>query len=251
MVSRRRFPRPSMRARPTAPARSCGARASRACSIPPMRTVSSASIFGNCTTSSAFRCKQNATGAVMYLMRSTALVLVAMLASPLPAADCVVGGAAVAPHLERERIQRTLSANAEIVASSSKRRAISKPIGGYASLPIANFIDTHIAAKMIRDNVPPTVIAGDEEFLRRVYLDLTGTIPIATDVQSFIADTASDKRAKKVDALLKSDAFVDRWTMWFGDLVQNVQISTNSREYYIGRNAYYTWIRDSIRAGKP
>lgn len=184
-------------------------------------------------------------------MRSTALVLIAMLASPLPAADCVVGGAAVAPHLERERIQRTLSANAEIVASSSKRRAIGKPIGGYASLPIANFIDTHIAAKMIRDNVPPTVIAGDEEFLRRVYLDLTGTIPAATEVQAFAADTASDKRAKKIDALLKSDAFVDRWTMWFGDLVQNVQISTNSREYYIGRNLYYSWIKDSIRADKP
>ncbi len=188
----------------------------------------------------------------MYTMRSTALILIATLASPLPAADCVVGGAAVAPHLERERIERTLSANAEIVASSSsRRRAVGKPIGGYASLPIANFIDTHIAAKMIKDNVPPTVIAGDEEFLRRVYLDLTGNIPTATEVQSFVADTASDKRAKKVDALLKSDAFVDRWTMWFGDLVQNVQISTNSREYYIGRNLYYSWIKDSIRADKP
>ena len=185
-------------------------------------------------------------------MRSTALVLVALLASPLPASDCPVGGVAIAPHLERERIERTLSANAEIVASSSsRRRAVGKPVGGYAALPIANFIDVHIAAKMTRDKVPPTVIAGDEEFLRRAYLDLTGTIPTATEVQSFVADTASDKRAKKVDALLKSDAFVDRWTMWFGDLVQNVQISTNSREYYIGRNVYYAWIKDSIRAGKP
>ena len=185
-------------------------------------------------------------------MRSTALVLVALLASPLPASDCPVGGVAIAPHLERERIERTLSANAEIVASSSsRRRAVGKPAGGYDALPIANFIDNHIAAKMNRDKVPPTVIAGDEEFLRRVYLDLTGTIPTATEVQAFVADPASDKRARKVDALLKSDAFVDRWTMWFGDLVQNVQISTNSREYYIGRNVYYTWIKDSIRAGKP
>ncbi|HEX2121991.1 MAG TPA: DUF1553 domain-containing protein, partial [Thermoanaerobaculia bacterium] len=44
---------------------------------------------------------------------------------------------------------------------------------------------------------------------------------------------------------------VDRWTMWFGDLVQNVQIANNSREYYLGRNVYYTFIRDSIRSGKP
>src|SRR5260370_5690343 len=38
--------------------------------------------------------------------------------------------------------------------------------------------------------------------------------------------------------------------MWFGDLVQKVQVSTSSREYYFGRNAYYTYIHDSIRNGK-
>jgi hypothetical protein len=191
-------------------------------------------------------------GGRLIRMRSTALVLAALLAQPAPASDCIVGGAALAPHLERERIQRTLSANAEAVApSSSKRRSVGKPVGGYKALPVANFIDTHIAAKQTRDGVAPTSIAGDEEFLRRIYLDLTGTIPTATDVQAFLADTAADKRARKIDALLSSDAFVDRWTMWFGDLVQNVQVATNSREYYIGRNVYYTWIKDSIRSGKP
>jgi hypothetical protein len=184
-------------------------------------------------------------------MRSAAIVLTALLATPLPAADCPAGNTSVAPHLERERIQRSLSANAELLASSgsSKRRAVGAP--AYTPLAVANFIDTHIGAKMAKDKVMPAVIAGDEEFLRRIYLDLTGAIPTSTEVQAFVADTAPDKRAKKIDALLQSDAFVDRWTMWFGDLVQNVQIATNSREYYIGRNVYYNWIRDSLRAGKP
>ena len=188
-------------------------------------------------------------------MRSTALVLVALLAQAAPAraADCPLGGKSVAPHLERERLYRTIAANSELVASSggSKRRSVSKPVGGFRPLPIGNFIDTHIAAKLAKENVSATDIAGDEEFLRRVTLDLTGTIPTAAEVQAFVADAAADKRAKKIDALLRSDAFVDRWTLWFGDLVQNVQASTNSREYYIGRNVYYTWIRDSIRANKP
>lgn len=191
----------------------------------------------------------------MYVMRSTALVLVALLARPASAggADCPVGGTAIAPHLQRERIERTLSANAELVASSSggKRRSAGKPSGPGRTLPVANFIDTHIGAKMQKDGVQPTDIAGDEEFLRRIHLDLTGAIPTAAEVTAFVADTASDKRAKKIDALLESDAFVDRWTMWFGDLVQNVQISANSREYYLGRNAYYIWIRDSIRNNVP
>ena len=59
-----------------------------------------------------------------------------------------------------------------------------------------------------------------------------------------------DKRTKTIDALLASDAFVDRWTMWFGDLVQNVQVSSSSRELPAGRNAYYTYIHDSIKNKK-
>ena len=197
----------------------------------------------------------------MYSMRSKAMLfVVGMLAVSASGADCPVGGTAVSPHIERERIQRALSANAEALAptaaptatSTNRRRSVGKPpADALKKLPIANFIDTHISAKLVSANISATDIAGDEEFLRRVTLDLTGAIPTATDVQSFVADTTTDKRARKIDALLKSDAFSDRWTMWFGDLVQNVQISTNSREYYLGRNAYYTWIRDSIRANKP
>lgn len=134
------------------------------------------------------------------------------------------------------------------VAADGRRRAVRVPALG--TLPVANFIDTHIGAKLVASGISPAAVAGDEEFLRRVTLDLTGTIPTSAEVQAFLADNASDKRAKKIDALLHSDAFVDRWTMWFGDLVQNVQVANNSREYYIGKNAYYNWIRESIRTGK-
>lgn len=128
--------------------------------------------------------------------------------------------------------------------ASSRIRAVRTPSGGGA-------IDTQIEAKLASVGVAPAAIAGDEEFLRRVTLDLTGTIPTAAEVEAFVGDRGADKRAKKIDALLHSSAFTDRWTMWFGDLVQNVQVSTNSREYYLGRNAYYHWIRDSIGSGKP
>jgi hypothetical protein len=115
----------------------------------------------------------------------------------------------------------------------------------------SNYIDVEIFANLSRDGIAAAPTAGDEEFLRRVTVDLTGTIPSADDVEAFLADKSPDKRAKKVDALLKSPAFTDRWTLWFGDLVQNVQAATNTREYYLGRNAYYSWIRDSIASNKP
>jgi hypothetical protein len=135
-------------------------------------------------------------------------------------------------------------------AGESRRRAVGKPSTG-GSLAVANFIDTHVGAKLKEAGIAPAAVAGDEEFLRRITVDLTGTIPSTGGVDAFLIDTRSDKRARKIDELLQSDAFADRWTMWYGDVVQNVQASDAVRQYYLGRNAHYLWIRDSIRAGKP
>jgi hypothetical protein len=147
-----------------------------------------------------------------------------------------------------QAIYHQLSVATESVAPT-RHRAVEPAKSSFP--PAVNFIDTEVFGKMRTDGVMPTTIAGDEEFLRRVTLDLTGQIPDAATVQAFVADATTDKRARKIDQLLASDAFVDRWTMWFGDLVQNVQASNNIREYYVGRNAYYNYIHDSIKNAKP
>lgn len=135
-------------------------------------------------------------------------------------------------------------------AGESRRRAVGKPASG-GTLAVSNYIDTHIGAKLKGAAIVPAAIAKDEEFLRRVSIDLTGSIPTATEAETFFADTRTDKRTRKIDELLQSSAFVDRWTMWYGDLVQNVQVSDAVRQYYLGRNAHYLWIKESIRTGKP
>ncbi|HXI13651.1 MAG TPA: DUF1549 domain-containing protein [Thermoanaerobaculia bacterium] len=158
------------------------------------------------------------------------------------------------PDERRAGIYRAASANAELVANAtaSRRRGAAAPVGPLApQIPQVNFIDTHIFAKMSRDRVIPTSLASDEQFLRRVTLDLTGVIPDSATVTAFVADKAVNKRTKKIDELLASDAFGDRWTMWLGDLVQNVSAATNVRLYYQGRNAYYMFLKDAIRNGKP
>jgi hypothetical protein len=154
------------------------------------------------------------------------------------------------PREQQAFLYRQLSATTEAVAPS-RHRAVSPPKGGASFPPEVNFIDSEIFGKMRSDGIAPAAVAGDEEFLRRVTLDLTGQIPDSATVQTFLADGSLNKRTAKIDQLLASDAFVDRWTMWLGDLVQNVQVSSNSREYYLGRNAYYNFIRDSLRNGKP
>ena len=153
------------------------------------------------------------------------------------------------PREKQTSLYHQLSVATEAVASGRQRA--SQPPKGPTFPPVVNFIDTDIFSKMRQNGVVPTTVAGDEEFLRRVTLDLTGQIPDSSTVQAFLADTSADKRAHKIDQLLASDAFADRWTMWFGDLVQNVQTSASSREYYLGRNLYYTFIHDSLKNGKP
>jgi hypothetical protein len=113
----------------------------------------------------------------------------------------------------------------------------------------ANFIDAHVDAKLRQAHVDGAPLAGDTEFLRRISIDLAGRIPTASEVEAFLADASPDKRARKIDELLHSEGFADRWTLWFGDLMLNV--IDEFGEQYPGRNAWQTWMRDSFRTGKP
>jgi hypothetical protein len=155
------------------------------------------------------------------------------------------------PREQQASLNHQLSAVAEAVAPSGRRRSADPPAGGVSYPVSVNYIDDEIFGKMKTDGIRPAPMSTDEEFLRRVTVDLTGQIPDPATVLAFLADKSADKRAKTIDALLASDAFNDRWTMWFGDLVQNVQVSANSREFPQGRNAYYNYIHDSIKANKP
>src|SRR4051794_1726780 len=58
-------------------------------------------------------------------------------------------------------------------------------------------------------------LASDAEFLRRIYLDLPGTTPTATDARAFFKDTASGKRAKLIDRLLESPEHARRLQDYF------------------------------------
>jgi hypothetical protein len=87
--------------------------------------------------------------------------------------------------------------------------------------------------------------------VRRVTLDLTGRIPTADAVTSFVNDSNFDKRAKLVDALMASPEWVDKWTIWFGDFLQNNSQNTQIQRNILGVVAFNNYIRDSLTSGKP
>jgi hypothetical protein len=117
----------------------------------------------------------------------------------------------------------------------------------------AGSIDSYIGADFQAHGIKAAPKTTDWEFIRRVSLDLTGRIPAADRVLAFVADTAPDKRVKLIEELLAKPEWVDKWTMYFGDLYKNTvnKPSTGLNRFPKGRNAFYEWIRNSLAAEKP
>src|SRR5579864_6772062 len=128
-----------------------------------------------------------------------------------------------------------------------------KPAAATAPLARRNFIDDEIFNKLASAKVQPAQLTTDEEFFRRINLDLTGRIPSPDDVRAFKASTDPGKRDAAIEQLLNSPAFNDKWTMWLGDLLQNNagQATAAVNRQILGRNAFYGYIFWSVAGWKP
>ena len=112
-------------------------------------------------------------------------------------------------------------------------------------------IDRYIFQAIQEAGVIPADRTTDSEYIRRVTLDLTGRIPDPARVVAFLADTRENKRQLLADELLAKPEWVDKWTMYFGDLFKNVSRNTQIPRYPEGTQAFYNWIRTSLTANKP
>jgi hypothetical protein len=137
------------------------------------------------------------------------------------------------------------------ISGWTARVAPAKPAADTVPVPRKNFVDEYIFGRMERDGIQPAPISSDEEFLRRIYLDVTGRIPSADQVRSFVNDTDPEKRNAVIDSLIGSPEFVDKWTMFFGDLFKNDGPSANVNRYLQGRDAFYAYLKTSISMNKP
>jgi hypothetical protein len=117
--------------------------------------------------------------------------------------------------------------------------------------PAADTIDSYILADLQANNVTPADKTTDYEFIRRITLDLTGRIPLPGRVAAFVNDPSPNRRAGLIDELLAKPEWVDKWTMFFGDLYQNNASNQQIQRRPEGRNAFYKYIHDSLAANKP
>lgn len=124
----------------------------------------------------------------------------------------------------------------------------------YPDVPTPTVIDELVVAKLRKLGEVPAETCTDAEFLRRLSLDMTGTLPTVAEVREFLADSRPDKRAKKIDELLERPAYAAWWATrlcdWTGNNSQTNQNNGPDRRQEASR-AWYEWMRKRIAANMP
>jgi hypothetical protein len=122
---------------------------------------------------------------------------------------------------------------------------------GYAwkDVPANNWIDELVYEKLKSVKVLPSDLCSDAEFIRRLYLDLTGVPPEPTAVRDFLADTRpmKEKRDELVERLVGSAEFVEHWTNKWADMLQVNRKFLGEK----GAAALRKYIRDAINDNMP
>jgi len=113
-----------------------------------------------------------------------------------------------------------------------------------------NAIDACVLAGLARAGIEPANPCSDAVFLRRVYVDLIGTLPDPAEVHRFLDDESPDRRAQLIDRLMARDEFVDYWTLKWCDLLR-VKAEFPINLWPNGVQAYYRWVHDAVRDDMP
>ena len=117
-------------------------------------------------------------------------------------------------------------------------------VAGRPEVPSNNFIDHYVFGKLRRFRIEPSAVSSDQEFLRRICLDLAGTLPPPARVREFVESKDPKKREKLIDMLLDSPEYADFWTLRFSDLFR-------VRGDYGWVLPFWEWVRHSVATNKP
>ena len=119
----------------------------------------------------------------------------------------------------------------------------------YSTKPLeAGEIDRLIAAELSKLSIKPAAKTTDEQFIRRVYLDLTGKLPAPGEIKEFATDNAADKRAKLVDKLLDSPEYARHWSQYWRTVITSRTEADFRLNQLVGH--FETWLREQLKQNK-
>jgi len=113
---------------------------------------------------------------------------------------------------------------------------------------LARFIDKNIQERLSAEKATPVPLADDAEFLRRVYLDITGVIPPADKVAAFLDSKQPDKRAHLIDELLASPNYGRHMAdLWQEQLMAQQDILTRGLQL----DPLANWLAKGFNSNQP
>jgi len=133
---------------------------------------------------------------------------------------------------------------ASAVQADEATKAETKEAG--QELPLAEYIDQQIRQGWTDNEITPSPVATEEEWIRRVYLDLCGRIPTLTEVKSFLEDKNPRKKAMLIESLLENEDYVRNFTtIWTNNSIGR---GTPQRVSRTGMEKFY---REAFAKNRP
>lgn len=125
----------------------------------------------------------------------------------------------------------------------------------YPKVPAPTRLDELVVAKLRQLGIVPSELCSDADFLRRLSLDLTGSLPAPQEVRQFLADGKSDKRTRKIDELLSRPAYAAWWTTrltdWMGNGEANGPVGGEQGLRRRFAEQWYFWTYRRVRENMP
>ncbi len=111
-------------------------------------------------------------------------------------------------------------------------------------------IDRMVFSKLDELGIPPSDPCTDEIFLRRVYLDMIGTLPTRQEAKQFLSSNGINKRSELIESLFERPEFADYWSLKWCDLLR-VKAEFPSKLWPNAVQAYHRWVRTAIFNNMP
>jgi hypothetical protein len=120
---------------------------------------------------------------------------------------------------------------------------------GVSRAPIqAGEIDRLIAQQLRQLKLESAPLTSDEQFVRRVMLDLTGRLPLPADVTEFVADTDPKKRERLIDRLLESEEYAGHWAAYWREVVAT---KVTDRRNLALTGSFEAWLAEQFKINRP
>ncbi len=111
-----------------------------------------------------------------------------------------------------------------------------------------NLVDDKVFKNLKQLGLPPSELADDATFLRRVMIDVAGRLPTIEESKAYLADNSPNKRDALVDRLLDGDDYADYFANKWSSILRNRRSDKNVK---VASYGFHDWIRESIFQNKP